>query len=484
LATSSRTTLARHRLSVTVAGLVAGAALLACLPAQADTLRRPACPEMAEWAAKFDRNDEWRPSPLGDRHRFARLFAQEETTTLFGKPLASWTEADVHAIRDTVLACRRETKDRDLSGRYNQVQSALVGRVANFARESAQARERAEAAMGRIGSMPPSPGLLRLHLALAEAGTPEGHRKYQRVAGSLPLQAMQAAGPARELASALASLTAEDIAGIVTNPARDAATAMRGPVLDAMVADLEKIPADPNGLLAIQQARQGLARDYADVFTPAERKRLDEAVSARHAAIGDGIAAGIVTAIGQSSTGFDEAFADIEARSAPQLAGLLPPAQASRIREAAEARRRAVADALHRDFTAELAKLPEDDASLDRLDQAREAIGRWPTQAAAEAQRFRQAADERRGAILAAVNRKEAGRLSGRVYQSPNGQDRLEFVDRSRVLVSSGGHTMPASYVEEKDGRISITGGNDMAITLEREGRRLRGWTSPLARTK
>ncbi len=476
---------ARRTLSLILAGFVAGAATLACHSAQADTLRRPPCAELASWAAKFDRYDEWRASPVGDRHRFARIFAQEETAKLFGKPLASWTEADVHAIRDTVLACRRETKDRDLSGRYNQVQSALVSRVANFARESAQARERAGTAMGQIGSMPPSPALLRLNLALAEAGTPDGYRKYQRVAGSLPPQAIQAVAPARDLGAALASLTAEDIAGIVTGPAGEAAARMRGPVLDAMVADLEKFPADPNGLLALQQTRQGLTRDYADVFTPAERKRLEGAVAARQAAIGDGIAAEVVARIGQSSTRLEDAFADIETRSGPpQLATLLTPAQAARIREAAEARRRAVADGLYGEFTAGLSKLPEEEVSLDRIDQSREAIGRWPGTASGEAQRFRQAAEERRATILAAVNRREAGRMSGRVYRSANGQDRLEFVDRNRVLVTSGGHTMPANYVEEKDGRISITGENGMAVTLAREGRRLQGWSSPLAREK
>jgi hypothetical protein len=484
LVPSPRAALARRKLPLIFAGLVAGVTTLACPVAQAEALRRPACAELASWAAKFDRNDEWRASPDGARHRFARIFAQEETAKLFGKPLASWTEADVNAIRDTVLACRRETKDRDLSGRYNQVQSALVSRVANFARESVQARERAAAAMGQIGAMPPSPALLRLNLALAEAGTPEGYRKYQRVAGSLPPQVMQAVAPARDLGAALASLTAEDIARIVTGPAGEAAAKMRGPLLDAMVSDLAKIPADANGLRTIQQARQGLARDYADVFTAAERKRLDDAVTARQAAIGDGIAAEVVAGIGQSSTGFEDGFADIEARSAPQLATLLTPAQAARIREAAEARRRAVADALYKDFAAELSKLPEEDASLDRIDRSREAIGRWPGTASGEAQRFRQAAEERRAAILAAVNRKEAGRMSGRVYQSANGQDKLEFVDRNRVLVTSGGHTMPANYVEEKDGRISITGENGMAVTLEREGRRLQGWSSPLARTR
>jgi len=191
----------------------------------------------------------------------------------------------------------------------------------------------------------------------------------------------------------------------------------------------------------------------------------------------------VVAAIGQSSSGFDDAFADIEARSAPQLASLLSPAQAARIRDAAQARRASVAESLYTGFTTDLAKLPEDEASLDRIDEAGAALGRWPAHASDQAQRFRKAAEARRVAILAAVDRKEAGRMAGRVYQSSNGQDRFEFVDRKRVLVSSAGHTTPAEYVEERDGRVSVTAPG-MAVTLEREGRRLRGWSVPLARVK
>ena len=485
MTTDSRRALASHGLPAIVAGFIVGAASWTYLPpAQAaEPVRPPPCAEMAQWAAKFNRDDEWQPSPIGNRHRFARLFAQEETTKHFGKPMVSWTESDVRAVRESVLACRRETKDRDLSGRYNQIQSALSSRVANFARESGPARERATAAMTTLATVPPSPALLRLKLALADAGSPEGHRKFQQASGSLPPQAMQAAAPARELAAAMAHLTAEDIADIVTMPAGKAAAAMRKTVLDGMVADIGKIPADPNGLLAIQQARQSIARVYADVFAPAEREQIDKTIAARHAAIGDEITTAVIAEIGKSSTGLHDAFADIEARSAPQLAGLLSPAQSTRIREAADARRGTVAESLHKSFIADLAKLPEDEASLERIDEARDAIGNWPPPAADQAARFRKAAEDRRATILAAVNRKEAGPVAGRVYRSSNGLQKLEFVDRSRVLISSGEQTMPASYVEEKDGRISITG-PDMAVTLAREGRVLRGWTTPLVRVK
>ncbi len=466
------------------AALIAAAISWTSLPARAaDSVDPPSCADMAEWAGRFDRNDEWQPNAIGNRHRFARLFADEETTKRFGKPMVSWTESDVQAVRESVLRCRRETKDRQLSGLYNNIQSALSSRVAKFARASAPARDKARTSMDALAAVPPSPGLLRLMLALADAGTPDGYRKFQQAAGSLPPPAMQAAAPARELASALVHLTSEDIAGIVTTPAGQAAADMRKAVLDQMLADLDKVPVDPNGLVALQRMRQSLARDYADVFAPAERTQLGKAIEARHAAVGDEIADAVIAELGKSSTGLDDAFADIERRSAPQLAKLLTPAQAARIREAVDARRNAVAEPLYEGFAAELAKLPEEQASLERIDAVRAAIGTWPPVAGEQAPRFRKAADERREAILAAINRKEAGSMAGRVYQSSNGREKLEFVDRNRVLVSHGDQTMPAEYVEEKDGRVSITGVN-LAVTLTREGRVLRGWSTPLTRAK
>src|SRR5690606_33289958 len=107
----------------------------------------------------------------------------------------------------------------------------------------------------------------------------------------------------------------------------------------------------------------------------------------------------------------------------------------------------------------------------------------WPSSAADQAPRFKLAAAERRTAILDALNRKEAGAMSGRTYQSADGTHKLEFVDRKRVLVSALGHTQPGAYVEEKDGRVSIES-QGMAVTLTREGRILRGWSAPLMRAK
>src|SRR5690606_27017590 len=139
------------------------------------------------------------------------------------------------------------------------------------------------------------------------------------------------------------------------------------------------------------QARASLARDYADLFSPPERQRIETAVTQRHAAIGEAIATSLIDQIGKSSTELDNAFADLEQRAAPQLVRQLPPAQADHVRQATDARRSAVADSLHKCFGADLAGLPEDEASLERIDEARAVIRQWPASASQQTSRFLEA---------------------------------------------------------------------------------------------
>src|SRR5690606_29379382 len=133
------------------------------------------------------------------------------------------------------------------------------------------------------------------------------------------------AAPARELAAAMRALTADDLARIVTAPAEKAAAGIREGVVSALIADLGKIPADPNGLVAVQQAGASFARDDADLFTPPERQRIETAITQHHAAIGEAIATRLIDQLGKSSTELDNAFADLDQRAAPQLVRLLPP---------------------------------------------------------------------------------------------------------------------------------------------------------------
>lgn len=443
----------------------------------------PGCDAISAWARGFDGKDEWQVNALSNRHRFAKLFVSEETTRTFGKPMLGWSEADVQAVRGATIECRRKTKDRELSGRYNGIQSTLAGRIANFVKAVGPARESATTAMAALQKMPPSPDLLRLNLALAKAGSAPGYSASQRAASNLSMAAAAAAAPARQLLSALQHLPEDDIAALVTQPAERGAAAMRQAVVDGMVADAGGTRADPNGLVQIERARQRLATDFADVLRPEERQRVEEALALRRDAIGEEIAGAIVAEIAKSSTRWDDAFADIDRRSARQLAAHLPPGAAERIREAADARRKAVAGPLYDEFSTQLGKLAVTEASLGEIDAAVSILSGWPASAADQAPRFRHAAAERRTAILDTLNRKEAGAMSGRTYQSADGTHKLEFVDGKRVLVSALGHTQPGAYVEEKDGRVSIESVG-MAVTLTREGRMLRGWDAPLMRAK
>ena len=99
---------------------------------------------------------------------------------------------------------------------------------------------------------------------------------------------------------------------------------------------------------------------------------------------------------------------------------------------------------------------------------------------------FASHADERGGVdpvLRNAAAIDECPNVNVHAFRYQPGRHKLEFVDRKRVLISNGDNTMPANYVEEKDGRVSITGEN-LAVTLSREGRILRGWAVPITRTK
>src|SRR5690606_21347259 len=157
------------------------------------------------------------------------------------------------------------------------------------------------------------------------------------------------------------------------------------------------------------RARKRLATDFADVLGTAERQRVDGALALRRDAIADEIAGAIIAEIAESSTRWDDAFADIDRRSARQLVTHLSPAAAKRVREAAQARRKVVAGPLYDEFSAQLRKLAVTEASLEEIDSAVAILASWPSSAADQAPRFKLAAAERRTAILDALNRKEAG---------------------------------------------------------------------------
>jgi hypothetical protein len=440
---------------------------------------KPDCDAMAAWAGGFDRNDEWQPNAFGNRHKFPRLFAEEETAALFGKPMVSWTEAEVMSVRETVLSCRKATQDRNLSGTYNAMQSALVNRVVNFSKAVVEARAKAAAAMETLQSQPPALPLLSFHSDLTKASTAEGYAQLQRSANGLPAALV---GAARELVNALRDLPEAEIESIVAEPASRTVLVMREAVVEALLADVQQVPVGLQGLGLLDRMAQALPRDYADALGAETTETLMRAVNDRHEAVAVEIASELVADIGQSSADFD-AFGMIDELTDSSLLQRLPQAQAERVRSAAQARRQAVSDTLFKDTSTKLAALPANDASLDSVDAILQSIAAWPASAESFKPRFEEGARKRKAEILGVINKAEAGAMRGRIYETADKTHRFEFVDRTRVFIHEPGHTAAGAYTEEKDGRVTVTVNGESTV-LTREGRRLLGWHTPVSRTK
>jgi hypothetical protein len=210
--------------------------------------------------------------------------------------------------------------------------------------------------------------------------------------------------------------------------------------------------------------------------------RIRQAASARRATLGAEIATEVV-ADAAAIPADAEAFAALDRFTAPAVLDVLPPAEATRVKDAVAARRTAVAAAMLPGFRSALAALPQTDAGLTRLDtEVLPGIAAWPDSAEAERTRFAALAQERRAAILAAVNRAEAGPMRGRVYEGD--ALKLEFTDRTRVVVTAlGGAPAAGTYTEERDGRVFVEV-NGRSLVLTRQGRRLVGGPLVVSRVK
>src|SRR5690606_16606509 len=151
---------------------------------------------------------------------------------------------------------------------------------------------------------------------------------------------------------------------------------------------------------------------------------------------------------------------------------------------AVRARREEVAGILTARMKDQLKGLDETQASIDAID--REVLP-WlkslPAGTEAMKAQLTELATARRAAILEEVEDDESGSLKGRVYQADDGDAKLEFVDKERVFASIGGQTAAGTYTQEKDGRIVLTV-NGQSQVVQREGRRIVGWMSPMLRTK
>lgn len=242
-------------------------------------------------------------------------------------------------------------------------------------------------------------------------------------------------------------------------------------VRDRTLAEIAGAPATADSLawLATLAAAQP-APDLA-VLRLEDRQAVREAASARQAALAGTVVDTVIRDI--AATPLDiETFALLDEVAPGRLLALLPEHEEERLRAAAAERRRTLAATLLPEFRQELAALPQTDEALIEIDEGLlPVLETWPESAATERALFEQMAQERREAILAAVNRAQAGPLRGRVYEGPFAK--VEFIDASRVIATAGGAPPTAgTYEEIGDGRVIVTVNNE-PLVFTREGARL-----------
>jgi hypothetical protein len=253
-------------------------------------------------------------------------------------------------------------------------------------------------------------------------------------------------------------------------------------VRDGLLTSIAGLPANPETLQMLRGVETQMAPQVAAVLGAEGARAVRQAAAERRAALGAEVGAAIVKEIAGTPVG-PEAFQALDRRSDPTLLALLPVEQAGQVRTAAETRRKQITEALLPAFQRELAALPETDESLRRIDaEVLPEIAALPGSAADAKAALSEAATARRAAILAAVNRAEAGSLRGRIYEGP--MMKLEFIDRSRVIATVLINPPAAgTYTEESDGRV-IVEVNSQSMVFTREGRRLVAGPIAVTRTK
>lgn len=242
-------------------------------------------------------------------------------------------------------------------------------------------------------------------------------------------------------------------------------------IRDRLLASIAGLPANLNSLQALYGIETQLAPPVAALMGSDGAATVRRAAAARRGVLGAEVGTAVVREIAAAPIE-PGTFRKLEEMSGNAVLALLPPDAAGQVREAAEARRRQVTAAILPAFRRELGALPDTDDSLRRIDdEVQPEIDGLPASAAEAKAALTEAANQRRAAILAAVNRAEAGSLRGRIYEGP--LLKIEFIDRSRVIATGMmGPSAAGTYTEESDGR-AIVEVNGQSMVFTREGRRL-----------
>jgi hypothetical protein len=468
----------RH--ATTLAALAAFA--MAVPPGQAAAqFRTPDCAALAGWAQGHDRNERWQPNPLAQRHAIYAQFLKPATAATFGKPVLDWTPEEARTLDRPFLACAQEVGRAQPALRrvLQELRVQAINQVPAYLTARDQARAASTQAMAALQAAPPSLPLLSFYAALPNAvASPQANAQATQQARVIqgPAQA-----PASALLAALRDLPADEINATIRPQATERAQAMRGAVAEALARDIGAVPANLPGLQSLDRLGQAVVVQYVHALGAEGVRTVDQAIAARKAAIDIEITAELVRRIGAVPEEVD-GFGAIDQAADPRVLSVLAPASAGKVREAAAAQRKKLAEALVPALRQKLAALPASDASLLAIDaDVLPGIAGLPASAAAEKPRLEAVVTERRNAILAAVNRAELGALRGRVYEGSGAA--LEFVDHTRVFLKMGSDTAAGTYTEERDGRVVVTINNN-ATVLTREGRRLLGGPVVFTRTK
>ncbi len=467
-----------------IRGYIAAALAASCLSTGAEAqIRTPDCEALAAWAARYDRAAQWRPNQLGTSRWVPTLMLDASTEQLFGKPMLQWSEAEAGEVVQGMQACERQFQQARQFEKRNAIDTMrgwTRNNVTAYLRALAAARQAVPAHLAALEQAPASPQMLRFYAALANAGnTPQTFNAANQAAGQLQGDAQ---AQARGLLQALRDMPQAEIGQAVSATANARAASMRGAVRDQIVADVGQLPPNAQSLQWLAGAPQALRQQYGTSLGADDFRPIDAAVAARRSAIGTEAEKAIVAEIAAVPANA-EAFARIDQMADERALRLLPPENLAKIRSAAAEQRKKAGEVVVADVRRKLGAMPQTQESLDLIDEdVLPGIAAMPASANEQKAQLTTLAQERRTAILAAVNRVERGSLRGRSYDSAAGFS-LEFVDRTRVFLKMGDQTTAGTYTEESDGRVVVTV-NNQSMVLTREGRNLTGGPALFKRTK
>lgn len=246
---------------------------------------------------------------------------------------------------------------------------------------------------------------------------------------------------------------------------------------------IAEVPEGQQGLAALPQVRNALAGAPGGLVGETELAAIDAAIGERRSALTNAFADELLQHI--TATPMDtKAFKALDGYAHPQMLNLLDAEAAATVRDAAEARRQAVAEELYPRLTAELDGLPENEKALAVIDTVLlPDVQGWPASAGEHKARLLDAVVTRRNAILAAITKAERGPLRGRSYADRAGMMKLEFQSGGKAYMTApDGQTLAVNYEEDGDDRVLVSTPQG-TLVLTREGRWLVSGPVQLQRT-